>query len=82
MSALLLRKIPNVTSNFAFTAGVNIRLTVGLQFSRCSSGKLDNTVKKKASKFKDTVLLPKTEFPLWLDPRHRALHDADILEVS
>lgn len=82
MSALMLRKIPNVRSNFSITAVAKIRLTLEIQFTRCLSGKLENPTKKKASKFKDTVLLPKTEFPLWLDPRRRALHDADILEVN
>ncbi|KAJ1527403.1 hypothetical protein ONE63_007385 [Megalurothrips usitatus] len=80
MSALLLCNLPSFRGIFSTTAVSQQRLTGVVSFTRYLSSKDENRVKKSGSKYKDTVLLPKTEFPLWLDSRHRAKHDNDILQ--
>lgn len=63
------------------TAYIHKRIATILPINRSLSSKADKSEKKGAAKYKSTVLLPKSELPLWLDPRHRAKHDADILKV-
>lgn len=82
MAAQLYCNFQNVKCFFLSTAVSQSRIRCISPLCRSLSTKDEHKAKRSNSKYKDTVLLPKTNFPLWLDPRHRAKHDADILTVQ
>ncbi|KAE8737525.1 hypothetical protein FOCC_FOCC017012 [Frankliniella occidentalis] len=80
MSALLTCNVTNIRNVFSPTALYQKKKINVTLFFRVLSSKDETGAKKSGPKYKDSLLLPKTEFPLWLDSRHRAKHDSDILK--
>ncbi|KAK3909408.1 Isoleucine--tRNA ligase, mitochondrial [Frankliniella fusca] len=79
MSAILMFDVLNIRSVFASKLFISKRRADPTFCFRFLSSKDGGGPKKSGSKYKDTLLLPKTEFPLWLDSRQRAKHDLGIL---